>query len=125
MKTVVLLFSNKFSKSKKKSLTEGNKTIPNDNEQCRVFNSSLSKTVDELKIPNTSNYKLTNTIDPLKEVSKYFENHSSIANIKSKSFDGNFAFRNTSSSIVIRNGKIVWKHGPNRPFLLYNLSSEN
>ena len=106
-------------------MTEGNETIPNDNEQCRVFNSSLSKTVDELKIPNTSNYKLDNTIDPLKEVSKYFENHSSIANIKSKSFDGNFAFRNTSSSIVIRNGKIVWKHGPNRPFLLYNLSSEN
>ena len=28
-------------------------------------------------------------------------------------------------SIVIRNGKIVWKHGPNRPFLLCNLSSEN
>ena len=27
--------------------------------------------------------------------------------------------------IVIRNGKIVWKHGPNRPFFLYNLSSEN
>ena len=30
-----------------------------------------------------------------------------------------------SNSIVIRNGKIVWKHGPNRPFFLYNLSSEN
>ena len=28
-------------------------------------------------------------------------------------------------SIVIRNGKIVWKHGPNRPFFLYNSSSEN
>ena len=27
--------------------------------------------------------------------------------------------------IVIGNGKIVWKHGPNRPFFLYNLSSEN
>ena len=27
--------------------------------------------------------------------------------------------------IVIRNGKIVWKHGPNRPFFLHNLSSEN
>ena len=25
----------------------------------------------------------------------------------------------------LRNGKIVWKHGPNRPFFLYNLSSEN
>ena len=28
-------------------------------------------------------------------------------------------------SIVIRNGKRVWKHGPNRPFFLYNLSSKN
>ena len=28
-------------------------------------------------------------------------------------------------AIVIRNGKIVWKHGPNRLFFLYNLSSEN
>ena len=27
--------------------------------------------------------------------------------------------------IVIRNGKIARKHGPNRPFFLYNLSSEN
>ena len=27
--------------------------------------------------------------------------------------------------IAIRNGKIVWKHGPNQPFFLYNLSSEN
>ena len=30
-----------------------------------------------------------------------------------------------NASIVIRNGKIVWKRGPNRPFFLYNLSSEN
>ena len=30
-----------------------------------------------------------------------------------------------SRIIVIRNGKIVWKHGPTRPFFLYNLSSEN
>ena len=28
-------------------------------------------------------------------------------------------------SIVIRNEKIVWKHGPNRPFFLCNLSSDN
>ena len=34
-------------------------------------------------------------------------------------------YRVTSLSIVIRNGKIVWKPGPNRPFFLYNLSSEN
>ena len=55
-KTVVLLFSNKFSKSEKKNLTEGNKTISNDNGQCRVFNNFLPKTVDEFKIPNISNY---------------------------------------------------------------------
>ena len=60
------------------------------------------KTVDELKIPNISNYKLDNTNDPLKEALRYFENHPSITNIKSKSFDTNFTFRDTSSSEVIK-----------------------
>ena len=73
-KTVVPLFSNKFSKSEKINLTEGNKTISNDDELCRVFNNFFSKTVDELKIPTISNYKLDNTNDPLKEALRYFEN---------------------------------------------------
>ena len=30
-----------------------------------------------------------------------------------------------SETIVTRNGTIVWKDGPNRPFSLYSLSSEN
>ena len=30
-----------------------------------------------------------------------------------------------NASIVIRNGKIVLKRGQNRPFFLYNLTSEN
>ena len=51
-KTVVALFSNKFSKSEKINLTEGNKTMSNDDELCRVFNNFFSKTVDRLKIPN-------------------------------------------------------------------------
>ena len=91
-KTVVPLFSNKFSKSEKINLTEWNNTISHDNELCRVFNNFFSKTVDELKIPNISNYKLDNTNDPLKEALRYFENHPSITNIKSKSFDANFTF---------------------------------
>ena len=70
-KTVVPLFSNKFSKS-------------------------------ELKIPNISDYKLDNTNDPLKEALRYFENHLSITNTKSRSFDTNFTFRDTSSSEVIK-----------------------
>ena len=37
-KSVVPLFFNKFSKSQKMNLTDGNKTISNDNEPCRVFN---------------------------------------------------------------------------------------
>ena len=101
-KTVVPLFSNKFSKSEKINLTEGNKTISNDDELCQVFNNFFSKIVDELKIPNISNYKLDNTNDPLKEALRYFENHPSITNIKSKSFDANFTFRDTSSSEVIK-----------------------
>ena len=54
-KTVVLLFSNKFLKCEKINLTEGNKTISNNDELCQVFNMSFSRTVDELKIPNVSN----------------------------------------------------------------------
>ena len=106
-KTVVPLFSNKFSKSEKINLTEGNKTISNDDELCRVFNNFFSKIVDELKIPNISNYKIDNTNDPLKEALRYFENHPSITNIKSKSFDANFTFRDTSSSEVIKLIKIL------------------
>ena len=74
------------------NLTEGNKTISKDDELCRVFNNVFSKTVDELEISNTSNYKIDNTNDPLKEVLRYFENHPSITNIKSKSFDANSTF---------------------------------
>ena len=76
-------------------MTEGNETISNDDTLCRVLINFFSKTVDELKIPNISNHKVDNTNDSLKEALKYFENHPSIANIKSKSFDANFTFRDT------------------------------
>ena len=82
-------------------MTAGNRTISNDEKLCRIFNNSSPKTVDELKIPNISNYKHYNTIDPLKEALKYFENHTSITNIESKGFDASFTFRNTSSSEFI------------------------
>ena len=83
-------------------MTEGDKAISNNYELCRDFNNFFSKTVDELKIPNISNYKLDNTNDQLKEALRYFENHPSITNMKSKSFDTNFTFRDTSSSEVIK-----------------------
>ena len=86
-------------------MTEGDKTISNDDELRRVFNNILSKSVDELKIPNISNYKLNNTNDPLKEALRYFENHPSITNIKSKSFDTNFTFRDTSSMKLLNLSK--------------------
>ena len=41
--------SNKFSKSEKINLTEGNKTVSNDDELCLVFNNFFTKIVDELK----------------------------------------------------------------------------
>ena len=71
-------------------MTERNTTISSDDEPCRVFRNIFSKTVDKLKIPNISNYKLDNTNAPLKEILRYFENHPSIANIKSKIFEANF-----------------------------------
>ena len=88
-------------------MTQGNKTISNNNELCKLFNNCSLKTVDKLKILNISNYKLDNTNDPLKEALKSFENHPSITNIKSKSFDANFTFKDTSSSEVIKLVKIL------------------
>ena len=82
-KTVDPHFSNKFSKSEKINSTKGNKTIPNIDQPCPVFNNFFSKIVDELKILNISNYKIVNANDPIKEALKYFENHPSITNIKS------------------------------------------
>ena len=66
------------------------------------FSYFFSKTVVELKITNILNYKLDSTNDPLKEGLRYFENHSSITNLKSKNFDVNFTFKDTSSSEVIK-----------------------
>ena len=63
------------------------------------------KTVDELKIPNISNYKLDDTNDPLKEALRFFENHPTITNIKSKNFDASFTFSDTSSSEVLNLSK--------------------
>ena len=83
-------------------MTDGNKTISKNDELCRVFNNFFSKTDDELKIPNISNYKLDDTNDSMKEALRCFENHPIIKNIKSKSFGANFTFRNTSSSKAIK-----------------------
>ena len=65
-----------------------------------LFSNKFSKS--ELKIPNISDYKLDNTNDPLKEALRYFENHLSIRNIKSKCFNTNFTFGDTSSSEIIK-----------------------
>ena len=80
-KTIVSLFSNKFSKSVNINLTEGNKTISNDDELCQVLNNFFSEKVDELKISSISNFTLDNTNDPRRKTLKYFENRPSIANI--------------------------------------------
>ena len=63
-------------------MTEENKTISNDDDFL--------------------NYKFDNTNNPFKEALKYFLNHPSITNIKSKSFDANFTFRDTNSSEAIK-----------------------
>ena len=68
---------------------------------AEFFNNFFSKTVNELKVRNISNYKLDNNNDPLKEALRYFKNHPSITNTKWKNFDEKFTFRDTSSSEVI------------------------
>ena len=82
-------YSNLFDqilKKRENNLTERNKTIPNDDELCRVFNNFFLETVDELKILKISRHKLLNANNSLKEALKYFENHPSVTNIKSKGF---------------------------------------
>ena len=49
---------------------------------AEFFNNFFSKTVNELKVRNISNYKLDNNNDPLKEALRYFKNHPSITNTK-------------------------------------------
>ena len=56
------------------NLTEGNKTISNDDELCKVSTTFFLKTADEVKIPNISNYKLDKANCLLKEALRYFEN---------------------------------------------------
>ena len=76
--------------------------------KCAEFLKKIfAKIVDELKIPNISNYKIDNTNNPLKEALRYFENDPSIKNTKSRSFDTNFTFRDTSSSEAIKLIKIL------------------
>ena len=65
-KTIVPLFSNKFSKSEKIDLTEKNKTISNDEELCRVFNNLFNILI-------ISKYKLNNTNDLLKEAINFLK----------------------------------------------------
>ena len=91
--TLILLSETKF---------EVSFSSASDDKLCRVFNNFFSKTVDELKIPNISDYRLDNTNDPLKETLKYLGNHSSITNVKIKVSDASFIVEDTSSSQVIK-----------------------
>ena len=59
--------------------------------------------------------------DQKKKLLKFRIKDSALSSLNS--YNKNSASLNLT--IVIRNGKIVWKYGPNRPFFLYNLSSEN
>ena len=86
-------------------MAEGNKTISSGDELCRIFYSSFSKTVDELKITSTSNYMLNKTNDPFKEALRYFDNHPSIAKIKRKSFDASLIVRDSNFSGLLNLSK--------------------
>ena len=66
------------------------------------FSFFFSETVNELEILNVSDYKLDSTYNPLKEALKYFKNHPSVTNIKSKGSDTSFNFTDTSSSEAIK-----------------------
>ena len=97
-KTVVPLFSNKFSRNEKIDLTEKNEIISTDSELSQVFSNFFSKAVEAVKIPSISNFTHNGSNDSLKKALSYFENHPSIVNIKRKGFNTSFTFRETNSN---------------------------
>ena len=78
-------------------MIEGNKTIKNNDEDAKFLKRFSQK---QSLIPNISNYMFDKTNDSLKEPFRYFENHSRIANIKSKGFDACFSYTDASSNEV-------------------------
>ena len=99
-KTVALLFSIKFSRNEKMNLTEENETISTGSELSRVFSNFFTKAVDEFKFQV---FKVLRTM----KVMTHLKKHSAISritvlNVKRKSFDERFNFRETNSNEVIK-----------------------
>ena len=74
---------------------------------------------DEVKERKSGLLKL---IERMENLSKMFNNMLECSKSVAKDEVGEIM---ADYSIVIRDGKIVWKHEPNRPFFLYNFSSQN
>ena len=98
-KTVVLLFTNKPSRSEKVII---NKNITNDTDLCEVFNKYFSNIVASLNIPNINNYIIAKEkANKYPQQIKYFETHSSITTITNHYLSSSFNFQKTNMNEVM------------------------
>ena len=70
---------------------------------CRIFNNYFSEILSNLKLPSLVNNSAVGSnasSNPLSIAIKIFDQHSSIINIKKKTFDPALSFKKTSSTEV-------------------------
>ena len=108
-RTAVPTFSNKNSKSDRIILNEEGKTVSEEKEFCRTFNTYFANIVSDLQIPkiqdNASNIKINH--DPVLAAINTFQNHPSVVNIKQREFNSTFSFTNTNENEVLKIIKIL------------------
>ena len=84
-------------------MTEEGKNVTEHAEFFRIFNNCFSKVAGNLKIPSLINHSAVDPkafSDPLSIVTKIFDQHPSIINIKKKNLDSVMNFKKTRSAEV-------------------------
>ena len=101
-RTVVPTFSNKNSKSDKIIVNEEGKTVSDEKELCRTFNTYFANIISDLKIPkiqdNASNIKSNH--DLVLAAINTFQNHPSVVNINQRELNSTFTFKHTNENEV-------------------------
>ena len=101
-RTVVPTFSNKNSKNDKIILNEEGKTVSDEKELCRTFNTYFANIVSDLQIPkiqeDASNIRSNH--DTVLAAINTFQNYPSVVNIKQRESNSTFSFKNTNENEV-------------------------
>ena len=90
-------------KGEKNNLIENGKNISNDTELSNFFHVFFSNTISELNIPKKYHCFLNDIdSDSAHFILNTFENHPSIKNIKSKTFNLTFSVKNTYTDVLMK-----------------------